>query len=101
MIIPDQSLEAYLGSRHSALGLVLAWLGLPAIGLGLMGLAAPDEIPQWVSIVLVIWGAAAFPLGLAMRRKKPPRPLWVMANALLWLTVLIPTFLILERFSDG
>ena len=58
MIIPDQSLEAYLGSRHSALGLVLAWLGLLAIGLGLMGLAAPDEIPQWVSIVLVIWGGS-------------------------------------------
>ena len=83
MGLAGDRLERYLGSQHSAVGLLLVWFGLPALGIGVAMASAPDEVPLWVSVALAIWGLLAVPLGISMRRKRPPPVRWAMANVLL------------------
>jgi len=79
----------------------MAWLSLPAIGCGIMGLAAPEEIAAWISTTLIVWGLVALPVGIALRRSVLPHPLRFLVSALLWMPVLVSTFLILERSVHG
>lgn len=88
----DPTLEDYLGSRHSAIGLSLAFFGLPTFLMGIVfALSAPTEFPLWISVSMAAWGAMALPLGVSMRRKRPAWPLWVLANAL-WAIALLTLF---------
>lgn len=91
MDLVDKDLVRYLGSRHSAVGLLLFWLGLPAlIGGTIFAWSAADEIPLWGSVSVALWGLLAVPLGLSMRRRRPIAPLWVLANLLLGVGLLAP-----------
>ena len=70
--VNDDRLAAYLGSKHSALGLLLFWFGFAALlGAG-MAVATvgslSDAAPFWYAL---LYGLITVPLGLSMRRKEP------------------------------
>ncbi len=67
----DQATVDYFGSKHSPLGLVLFWLGLPTLIGGAFYYLAVDEVSRTGSGITALWGAIALALGLPMRRKKP------------------------------
>jgi hypothetical protein len=77
-----KNLVRYLGSGHSAVGLVLAFLGLPALILGMF--MAADVQVRLYALGVALWGLVALPLGFSMRRTRPSRGLWILANAWLW-----------------
>ncbi|RIV88874.1 hypothetical protein [Aurantiacibacter zhengii] len=81
----DQRTIEYFGSRHAALGLVLFWLGLPALIGGTFLFFDVDEIPRAASAAVAIWGAIALSLGIPMRRHEPPAVLYRFAQ--LWAIV--------------
>jgi len=110
MGLARQRLERYLGSRHSAVGLWLAILGLPSLLAGLVfAVTAPVEFPLSISLSMAGWGLLALPLGVSMRRKRPVWPLWLLANALLVIALLAAYYVLyfdrlgsfLERNSNG
>ena len=84
MWFAGQRLDHYLGSQHSAVGLLLFWFGVPAlVGGTIFAVTAADEIPFWQSASTAAWGLLAIPLGISMRRRRPTLPFWVLANLLL------------------
>lgn len=88
MIARDEDLPTYLGSRHSAVGLLLVWFGVPTLVGGIIfAIVAADEVPFWLSISVAGWGLLAVPLGVSMRRRLPSTPLWLLANLLLGLAL--------------
>ena len=96
----DDDLPTYLGSKHSALGFLLFAMGcaaLLAFGVLALQFAVSDEKDDLGNIVWLIplWGAAAVPLGLSMRRKEPSLPALLVGCALLAIPTgmaLIPRF---------
>ena len=92
MSLAGKPLDRYLGSQHSAVGLALAWFGLPTLLMGVVfAITAAPEFPLWISISMAVWGLVALPLGISMRRRRPSAPWWMLANVLLaaaWLTLL-------------
>ena len=101
MRIASKDLESYLGSQHSAVGLLLFYLGvagLLAFGFMLtMEMSTTDftsagNLPAW-SFAIFIWAIVAVPLGFSMRKSRPPQLRWILANA--WL---VGPFLCLVAF---
>jgi hypothetical protein len=92
------NLPRYLGSIHSTVGLLLAFLGLPSLvfGLILVGTGQTD-IPAQTSYAIALWGLVALPLGVSMRRKAPTMAILTVAG--LWLAVAIVTIFYGDNFG--
>jgi cyanate permease len=95
-----KDLVNYLGSRHSTVGLLLVWFGLPALFVGIWFLTAP-EIARWLSISLTTWSVLALISGVAMRSTSPPPMLKVLAYILYGLAVLAFCALLLWKTTNG
>jgi hypothetical protein len=96
MGLAGQELESYLG-RYSAVGLLLAWLGVFAVGSGFLAISV-DDFGPYFGPVLLTWGAVAIVLGLLLRRGRPSAGLWVLSN--LWLGAAMLAFVAASIFGE-
>jgi len=88
MGLAGKRLESYMGSQHSAVGFLLALLGVFALGIGALLFSVPAECPRWVAVSILAWAVVGLPLGVSMRLRRPRLPLWILANLLLGIALL-------------
>lgn len=95
----SRDLTRYLGSKSSAVGLILFFLGAAgALTSVILGAAAFDWRADDKGYLLVpIWSLIAIPLGLTMRRGSPNSALSIFANC--WLVLAIGTMLYFKVFG--
>jgi len=93
-----RNLTQYLGSQHSAVGLLLSFLGaaaLLAFGVAAVQIGLTDERNDLGPIIWSVpaWSVIAVPLGLLLRRNRSTGWLWIGA---FWLAIPFATFFTLR-----